>query len=119
MPLVLSSDDAALINGNFTQKGDRTITFESEDDVLAVAKKTAEAFDHVPLLGIDIVRHASTSALYVLELNPGGNTWHFSSRMWEERRNKFPKLAQEMKTQFNAFDVSARALVEKTRLLAS
>ncbi|MFO0990441.1 MAG: hypothetical protein U1E67_00720 [Hyphomicrobiales bacterium] len=115
----LASDDIALLNGDFTQKADRTITFEAEDDVLAVAKKTAQAFAQVPLLGIDIVRDARTSSLYVLELNPGGNTWHFSSDMWAERRKKFPHLAREMKTQFNAFDASAHALVEKTRALAS
>jgi hypothetical protein len=31
------------------------------------------------LLGVDIIRESQTGQLYVLETNPYGMTWHFSS----------------------------------------
>lgn len=115
----LTSPDALIEAGDYTQKHEKTITLEYEDDVLALAGKVAAAFAHVPLLGIDFVRDAQTSRLYVLEVNPGGNTWHFSSAMWEERRRQNPELVSAMKAQFGAFDRAAEALAGKTLLLAS
>jgi hypothetical protein len=35
----------------------------------------------IPLQGCDFIREAGTGKLYALKFNPGGNTWHFSSRM--------------------------------------
>jgi hypothetical protein len=115
----LTSHDAVIEAGDFTQKHEKTITFEYEDDVLALARKVAVAFYHFPLLGIDFVRDVKSSKLYVLEVNPGGNTWHFSSAMWEDRRRQNPQLVSDMKSQFGAFDRAAEALVKKTRLIAS
>jgi hypothetical protein len=115
----LSSPDTLIESGDFTQKGDKTITFEYEEDILSLARKVAPAFEDFPLLGVDFVRDCKSSKLYVLEVNPGGNTWHFSSSMWAERRRKNPELALSMKDQLGAFDVAAKALVEKTRLLAT
>ena len=115
----LTCSDQIIESADFTQKHDRTITFESSDDVLMLAGKVGAAFDSIPLLGIDIVRDGQTSRLYVLEVNPGGNTWHFSSAMWAELRRQQPELVAEMKGQFGAFDIAAEALVEKTRLLAA
>ena len=84
----LSSPDRLIESGDFTQKGAKTITFEFEEDVLALARKVAPAFEDFPLLGVDFVRDSNSSRLYILEVNPGGNTWHFSSTMWAERRRR-------------------------------
>ncbi|MDP1703054.1 MAG: hypothetical protein Q8L53_19105 [Aestuariivirga sp.] len=92
---------------------------EDYPDVVEFAKKVACAFPNVPLLGVDIVRDFTSNELYVLEVNAGGNTWHFSSKMWAERRRQYPKVAEEAKTQYNAFDAAARALVGATRRWAS
>ncbi len=115
----LSETDVAIENGNFTQKGNRDILFEKNPEALALAERVAEAFSDIPLLAIDIVIEASSNKMYVLEINAGGNTWHFSSKMWAERRAKNPKLIEEMKLQCSAFDSAAQVLVEKTRQLAS
>ena len=85
------------------------------------------AFGSVPLLGIHLLRDRSTGQLYVLEVNAGGNTWHFTSRIGEpSRRSLSPKgpgsdaslqgrLA--LLGQFGAFDIAAKVLVAKTREL--
>ena len=88
-------------------------------DVLAFAKRIAGVFGGIPLLGIDIIRAHDTGRLYALEVNAGGNVWHFSSPYWEGRRKKYPHVAREMHDQFGAFDVAAKALISATRRLAS
>ncbi len=114
----LSAPDHVLDAGKFTHKGNFSVTFVNDEEILALARKVAVAFEDAPLLGIDIVRDERSSRLYVLEVNAGGNTWHFSSEMWADRRRKMPDVALAMKTQFSAFDVAARALVDKVQLLA-
>jgi len=115
----LSESDSVIENGNFTQKGNRENLLDSSPEPTALAKRVAEAFCDIPLLAIDIVIEESSGKLYVLEINAGGNTWHFSSKMWAQRRAENPKLIEEMKLQYSAFDSAAQVLVEKTRQLAS
>jgi hypothetical protein len=49
----------------------------------------------------------------VLEINPGGNTWHFSSP-WATAFEK-ERGGRKLKDQLGAFDIAARVLIEKTR----
>jgi len=114
----LSSPDSEIEAGDFTQKRDSTLTAESEEQALVLARRVAAAFSHIPLLGIDIIKDAKSSKFYVLEINAGGNTWHFSSTRWNERRRLYPDLVPSMKRQFSAFDVAAKALVERVHELA-
>jgi FtsZ-binding cell division protein ZapB len=72
------------------------------------------AFARIPLLGIDILRSETEAKLYAIEVNAGGNVWHFSSHNLAHRREKFSHLADEMKAQFGAWQAAARALVRKT-----
>ena len=53
--------------------------WHADADVLDPAERVHAAIPGIPLLGTDILREAGTGRLYVLECNPGGNTWHFSS----------------------------------------
>ena len=115
----LTETDSVIENGNFTQKGNREIHLDSNAGAIDLAKRVAKAFSDIPLLAIDIVIEESSNKLYVLEVNAGGNTWHFSSKMWAQRRAENPKLIEEMKHQYSAFDSAAQVLVEKTRQLAS
>lgn len=104
--------------------------WHADADVLELARKVHAAFPGIPLLGIDILRQAGTGKLFVLECNPGGNTWHFSSstgRSWHARIGRSlgaPEHQAEaagrkmLLEQFSAFDRVAEALVEKTRTLA-
>jgi len=114
----LDAPDKVLEAGDFTQKFERTIIAHYEEDMLPMAKKVAAAFGDIPLLGIDFVRDINTSKVYALEVNAGGNTWHFSSEMWAERRRQEPDLVPQLKHQFSAFDVAAKALVERVHELA-
>jgi hypothetical protein len=105
--------------------------WHSDEATLQLAQKVHAAFPKIPLLGTDILREAGTGRLYVLECNPGGNTWHFSSptgREWQLRigrslgtsRDKAESAGRKMLLdQFGAFDLVAHALVEKTQELAS
>lgn len=115
----LDAPDSEIEAGAFTQKFSSVVTFEEQEEYLTLARDVAAAFDDVPLLGIDFVRDARTGKIFVLEVNAGGNTWHFSSDMWEERRRDDPDLASTMKQQFGAFDVAARALVDRVHRLAA
>ena len=117
-PELTAADDvleAAMVS---TGGGERRYYHENYQDVAAFAKLAATAFPDVPLLGIDVIRDAATGLLYVLEINAGGNVWHFSSPMWAERRVRFPDVVKRMHEQYGAFDTAARALIAATRRLA-
>jgi hypothetical protein len=81
-------------------------------EVMAFARRAARAMPAIPLQGMDIVRDARTGKLYALENNSGGNTWHFSSKMFESGKKK---ITRDMRiAQFGAWDIAARVLAERT-----
>ena len=93
--------------------------FVQPNDVLELARKAHWAIPQVPLKGCDIIRDATTGALFVLELNPGGNTWHFSSHYLARERAGRPPEHEVMRVrQFDAFRMAARVLVRQTELEA-
>lgn len=115
----LTSPDSVIEAGNFTQKGHKSIELFADEELFSLARRVAGAFEKVPLLGIDFVRDCKSAQPFVLEVNSGGNTWHFASPMWAERRRQSPELIRGMKRQLSAFDAAARGLAETTRRLAS
>jgi hypothetical protein len=129
----LESPDAVIEKTDITNviSTKRTQMFSADQDVLNLAIKVHGAFADIPLLGVDILREQKSGALFVLECNPGGNSWHFSSkngREWRLLIGKFgdvsAKTAEEkakdlLINQFGAFDIAAQVLAEKTRQLAS
>jgi len=110
----LDAPPTVLAAGPFMAKhGHRRLFVPVEQDVLDLARRTFDAISEVALHGIDIIRESETGQLFVLEVNPGGNTWSFSSK-WA------PLLQQEMNTpdlaaQFDAWNTCARVLVQRTR----
>jgi hypothetical protein len=114
----LTSPDHEIENADFVAKNDRAYSFVDDSSVLSFAERVAAAFPTIPLLGIDIIQSVSNK-LYALEVNAGGNTWHYSSKMWEHHREKDPGYYLKMRTQFGAFDIAARRLTEATNNLAS
>jgi hypothetical protein len=130
----LNATDAELENAAIAiQAAARQREWQVDEDVIDLAKVTSDAFAEIPFLAIDILRDVKSRKLYFLECNPGGNTWHFSSsqpgginlrhQLGEIEKNG-PELAlelgrQRMIAQFNAFDVIAESLVEKTQMLAT
>jgi len=97
----------------------KTLKLIDDDDVLALARAAYCACPEAALQGCDLLRDSRTGHLYVIEFNPGGNTWHFSSsRMLaaRERLNEFgTEFAEKRKAQFDAFRTAAQVLAEHTR----
>ena len=73
-------------------------------------------FPRSALHGIDIIREVGTRRLFVLEINPGGNTWSFSSR-WADNVQTELNMP-DLSIQFDAWKTCARVLVHRTRLEA-
>ncbi|MEJ0097465.1 MAG: hypothetical protein WDM84_05390 [Bauldia sp.] len=98
-----------------SQALDEEEAFVDDAGVLAVARAAHAAMPEVPLKGCDIMREAATGRLYVLEVNPGGNTWHFSSSFLAAvRRRNGPAFELQRRRQFDALRAAARVLVERT-----
>lgn len=109
---------------------ERDRRFVLERDSVDLAERTHAAFGNIPVLGVDIVRDVRTGKLFVLEVNAGGNTWHFSSEMGETLRMTLASSRAAggdlssagrlcMIDQLGAFDIAARRLVEKTTEMAA
>ncbi len=115
----LTEPDDVIERGAFTDKGEKARSLDDSPERVALAKQIAKAFANIPVLGIDIIAEANSNKLYALEINAGGNTWHFSSKMSAERRLRFPELTKPIREQYSAFDTAARVLVKKTLEFAS
>ena len=115
----LAADDATLESANVAIQGAaeaRHRRFIYHADVVHLARRVHAAIPEVPLKGIDIVREQGTGRLYVLEVNPGGNTWHFSSSFLAAVRAKEPPEVTERRLkQLDAFGTAALALARVTR----
>ena len=111
-PLDAAAD--VLAAGPFMAKhGQRRLVVPVEADALDVARQTFAAVSEVALHGCDIIREAQTGRLYVLEINPGGNTWSFSSPWAAILRDELN--LPDLSTQFGAWTICARLLIERTR----
>jgi hypothetical protein len=87
----------------------------TEPEVLALARAAHAAVPEIPLKGTDILRDTRTGKLYVIELNSGGNTWHFSSQYSASiRRSYGPEYELGRRQQFDSLRTAARVLVERT-----
>jgi hypothetical protein len=65
---------------------------------------------------MDIVRERSTGRPFIVEINPSGN-WHLSSPL---AKNHFSlQIRRATYHQFNALQVTADVLIEKTRAEAT
>ena len=81
---------------------------------MELARRTYSALPEIPLQGVDIIREASSGQLYVLEANPGGNTWIFSKGEMTQRLKDMLGV-KNLTEQFDAFNAAAKVLVERTR----
>jgi hypothetical protein len=88
--------------------------FTWDDDILALARRAYPALPEIPLQGVDIIREAKSGKLFVLEANPGGNTWIFSKgNMTERLKTAFG--VERLADQFDAFTTAGKVLIERTR----
>ncbi len=88
------------------------IGLTSEADVLDLARRAHAAFGKMPSLGVDIVREEGTGALYVLEINPGGQAWILTNDSGVEMQAEF---GLDFYSQFGALDVIADRSIEVAR----
>ncbi|MGB5093110.1 MAG: hypothetical protein WBN97_07350 [Parvibaculum sp.] len=111
----LDASDEELMQGTIASNKPPHYThiLEADPEVLAFARKAARAMPRIPLQGMDFIREEKTGKLFILEVNPGGNTWHFSSKLSEEGRKEITR--EQRMAQFDAWKVVARVLAERTR----
>jgi hypothetical protein len=114
----LTADDGLIEAADYSTKNTRRYAVEKDSEVEVLARRTAACFPSIPLLGIDILRDVA-GQLHVIEVNAGGNTWHYSSKAYNTHRWQNPKYYKGMREQFGAFDVAARRLVDIARAQAS
>jgi hypothetical protein len=98
-------------------QGKRKIDFTEAEEVIRLALRTSKSFENVPLLGIDFIYDDQSKRFYILETNPGGNVWHFSSEIGKGLRRDLGGK-NLMVAQYNAWDKAAKALIRKTIELA-
>ena len=113
----LSATDKELESGMFHADGS-VMKYGQYPEIHEFAQGIAAAFPSIPRLGCDIIRDVPTGELHALEVNAGGNVWHFSSKIQAERRAKFPEDVKARYSQYGAFDVAAKALIRATRKMA-
>lgn len=116
-PVDLGADDATIENAVVASQAFASAEriFVDDADVLATARAAHESFPDVPLKGCDLIREAATGKLYALEINAGGNTWHFSSAYFSAARNELGEgFVRMLHGQFDAFRTIAGILAERT-----
>ena len=86
-----------------------------DEDILALAARAYDAFPEAAVQACDILRDRNGD-LHLLEINPGGGAWMFSNRSAHLFREALG--VENLTHMFNAFEVAAMKLVEKTRMLA-
>ena len=79
-----------------------------DEDVLELASRVYLAIPTVPFQAVDMRRDAGSGHLFCLEINPGGNTWNFSSKI----AGALPTIdGVRREDQFGAWEISAKALL--------
>ena len=88
-----------------------------DDEILAFARQVHAVFPNIPVLGCDVLRRVSDGKLFALEVNAGGNTWHFSSYADKHRARLGGR--EGMVAQFGAWTVAANSLIRMVRQYAA
>jgi len=94
----------------------RFMELVNDQEIVELGERIHRLFPMMPVLGQDIVRDIDTQALYIMELNSGGWTWHLSSNFGNRFRRQF-KL--DYYGQFNALEKITRTLARFTIAHAS
>jgi aryl carrier-like protein len=91
---------------------DSTVEYCNDYEIISLGERAARAFPDLPLLGVDILKDASTGRLFVAEVNALGHNWNFSKEFRDSLRID-PAL------QFDGLRKAAYVLAEQTQKLAS
>lgn len=112
-PLALDPAAERYATGDFMPEPETSDAFVTrEPDILALAKAAYDAMPDIALQACDILRDKHGD-LHILEVNPGGGTWMFSSEnAWGYKK----RLGiDDLTAPFDALRTAARLLVERTR----
>jgi hypothetical protein len=109
----IANSPKGLIASNSHAPGIRVRALTSNAAVIALGLRAAAAFPELPTVAVDVIRDRKSGSLYVLEVNPKGESWHLSSAYAE--RTFDPAHRAALYEQFGALDVIASALIERTR----
>jgi hypothetical protein len=108
----LDSEDEVIESARIISTGKATAELIDRPEVHQIAAKAYGAIPSVPLQALDVLI-GTDGVWYALEINPGGNTWHFSSSYAVPYERELG--GRKLKDQFGAFTVAAKALIGKTR----
>jgi hypothetical protein len=97
------------------QTDDRAIQLSYDEEVLSLTRSIHQKFSHLPALGVDIIREHETGRLFILEMHPGGGSWHLSSEFGLKQQRDH---GLDYYGQFNALGTIAKALIDTTRAMA-
>ena len=108
-PFDTSKKGSEFFAGKVIVASSKGCTFDVDvpEDVIELARQAHRAFPTIPLLGIDIVREASSGKLFVLEVNSNGWTFHLTS---ETGRSIQRESGFDLFTQFGGGKTIARGL---------
>ena len=108
-PFDTSKKGSEFFAGKVIVASSKGCTFDVDvpEDVIELARQAHRAFPTIPLLGIDIVREASSRKLFVLEVNSNGWTFHLTS---ETGRSIQRDSGIDLFTQFGGAQAVARGL---------
>lgn len=108
----IAADPLGVIASNNKTMGGHIRSICNDSEIISLGQNAHRAFPECPLIGVDIIRESQSGRLYVLEVNPHGNVWHFSSPF---AKNLDPEYVRERYAQFSALDLAADLLIQKTR----
>jgi hypothetical protein len=111
----IASDPDGVIASNDKSFG-RVRAVCSDPEIISLGERAHAAFPECPTLGVDIIRNAATGEPCIMEVNPEGLSWHFSSIL---SGTFTPEHRRDLYAQFNALDRVAELLIERTRAQAS
>ena len=108
----IAADPLGIIASNDNSMGGYIPSICNDPDIISLGQRAHRAFPECPVIGVDIIRETQSGRLYVLEVNPHGAVWHLSSPLG---KTMAAEHILERYAQFNALDLAADLLIEKTR----
>jgi hypothetical protein len=83
----------------------------NDAEIISLGELAHQAFPECPVIGVDVIRDSERGRLYILEVNSHGAVWHLSSGLLKKNSAQ----AKASYAQFNALDLAANLLIQKTR----
>jgi hypothetical protein len=89
-----------------------TAMLVDKPEIVELARRVHDVFPTIPSLGIDIVEEKATGRLFILEVNPGGQSWTLTSDAGVAIQAEF---GIDFHGQFDALDLIADRSIEIAR----